>query len=142
MYGIGQICFGGYLFLLSIWDIRKRSLPLWMIGAGGVMAVIFQDVKGSSIMLHMAGAAVGAAFLVISRMTGEALGYGDSLLILILGGYLGFWNVLYLLLIAYLLAAVFAGAALIRRRFSRNTAFPFVPFLTAAYIGIAVSGGI
>ena len=69
-------------------------------------------------------------------------GYGDSLMIAVTGVYLGFWNVLYLLVWAYVLAAVFAGYVLIRKGFQKDAAFPFVPFLLAAYIGIVCLGGI
>ena len=58
------------------------------------------------------------------------------------GVYLGFWNVLYLLVWAYVLAAVFAGYVLISKGFQKDAAFPFVPFLLAAYIGIVCLGGI
>ena len=57
---------------------------------------------------------------------------GDSLMIAVTGVYLGFWNVLYLLVWAYVLAAVFAGYVLIRKGFQKDAAFPFVPFLLAA----------
>ena len=72
----------------------------------------------------------------------RAFGYGDSLMIAVTGVYLGFWNVLYLLVWAYVLAAVFAGYVLIRKGFQKDAAFPFVPFLLAAYIGIVCLGGI
>ena len=88
------------------------------------------------------GALVGGVFLLISRLTQEAFGYGDSLMIAVTGVYLGFWNVLYLLVWAYVLAAVFAGYVLIRKGFQKDAAFPFVPFLLAAYIGIVCLGGI
>jgi len=37
MYEIGEICFGGYLCVVSMWDIRKREIPVWLIAAGGVL---------------------------------------------------------------------------------------------------------
>ena len=73
-------------------------------------------------------------------MTGESFGYGDSLLILIMGSFLGFWDILSVLTAAFLLAAVFSTVMLVRRRFSRKTAFPFVPFLAAAYMGGMIVG--
>lgn len=94
------------------------------------------------LVLMVTGALVGGVFLLISRLTQEAFGYGDSLMIAVTGVYLGFWNVLYLLVWAYVLAAVFAGYVLIRKGFQKDAAFPFVPFLLAAYIGIVCLGGI
>ena len=80
-------------------------------------------------------------FFIISRSTGEAFGYGDSILILVMGSFLGFWNILSVLTAAFLLAAVFSAVMMASRGFTRKSAFPFVPFLTAAYLGGILIGG-
>ena len=129
MYEIGEICFGGYLCVVSMWDIRKREIPVWLIAAGGILSASLGYFHGKiPLVLMVTGALVGGVFLLISRLTQEAFGYGDS--------------VLYLLVWAYVLAAVFAGYVLIRKGFQKDAAFPFVPFLLAAYIGIVCLGGI
>lgn len=46
---------------------------------------------------------VGILFLLISKVTEEGFGYGDSLAILILGIYLGFWGLIGVLSGAFLL---------------------------------------
>ena len=78
-------------------------------------------------------------FLAVSKVTEEAFGYGDSVLILIMGGFLGFWNILALLTqrSTVILAAAFSLVLLIPQPvgFQRKDTFPFVPFLTAAYLG-------
>ena len=74
-------------------------------------------------------------FLIISRATEESLGYGDSILITVLGIYMGFWNILTLLVTAFFLGAVFSGVMLVRKKYTGKSSFPFVPFLTAAYVG-------
>ena len=84
---------------------------------------------------------MGLGFLAVSKVSGEALGYGDSILITILGIFLGFWNILSVLMAAFLLAAVFSAVMLARRGFTRKSSFPFVPFLAAAYIGAVLTGG-
>ena len=110
MYEIGEICFGGYLCFVSMWDIRKREIPVWLIAAGGILSASLGYFHGKiPLLLMVTGALVGGVFLLVSRLTQEAFGYGDSLMIAVTGVYLGFWNVLYLLVWAYVLAAVFAG---------------------------------
>ena len=143
MYEIGKLCFGGYLCVVSVWDIRKREIPLWLIAVGGLLAagVGFFSEK-HSIMLMIAGALVGMVFVGISKVTEEAFGYGDSLMIAVAGVYLGFWNVLGLLVWAHVLAALFAGYILIRKGIYKGASFPFVPFLLAAYTVIVWQGGI
>ena len=114
-----QVLFAGYMTVLAIMDIKWKqiSLALLLSGLIFVAAGLFCS-RNISIFLPAAGAAVGIVFIIISRVTEESFGYGDSILILIMGGFLGF--------------SVFM---LIRKKFHRKSTFPFVPFLTAAYIG-------
>lgn len=142
MFEMSQIGCGLYLFMLSVADVRIRKLPVWILAAGGVAACavrIYQ--RGIPVILVLAGAAVGVVFLAVSKVTEEGFGYGDSLLILVLGIYLGFWNLLGILLGAFLLCSLFAIAALAYHRFHRNTGYPFVPFLMASYIVWMCFGG-
>lgn len=78
---------------------------------------------------------MGAVFLLLSRITGEAFGYGDSILILVMGSFLGIRNMIYILTAAFTLAAAVSIVLLASRKFNRKSSFPFVPFLAAAYIG-------
>ena len=137
-----QIFFLLYLIILSCMDIRRRKLSLRVLLAGAPAAVI-SGIFASEIpaALLIAGGAVGLGFLAVSKVSGEALGYGDSILITILGTFLGFWNILSVLMAAFLLAAVFSAVMLARRGFTRKSSFPFVPFLAAAYIGAVLTGG-
>ena len=80
-------------------------------------------------ILWLSGAVVGLLFLAIGKVTGEALGYGDGVLIGILGIYLGIWDLLGLLATTFFLTALFAAAVLVISKFKRKSAFPFVPFL-------------
>lgn len=131
-----QIIFAVYMIILAVMDIKWKKLPLNALLSGGFIAVA-GILCGRDIptMLLAAGGGVGILFLVISRVTEEAFGYGDSILILVMGIFVGFWDILYLLMAAFSMAAVFSAVMMIRRRFSRKSSFPFVPFLAAAYIG-------
>lgn len=138
MHGINevsQIGYGLYLCVLSGMDIVKRQVPLWMLALGGVGVTVMQFFKRQlPVSLILAGAAVGIGFLVVSKFTEEGLGYGDSILILITGIYLGAWELLGVLIGAFLLSAVFAVIFLIKKKFDRHAGYPFVPFLMAAYV--------
>ena len=127
MYEIGEICFGGYLCVVSMWDIRKREIPVWLIAAGGILSASLGYFHGKiPLVLMVTGALVGGVFLLISRLTQEAFGYGDSLMIAVTGVYLGFWNVLYLLVWAYVLAAVFAGTAMAAEERTKITSIELI----------------
>lgn len=136
-----QLLFAVYMSILAIMDIKWKKLSLAALMSGFIILTAgFLCGRNIHVMLLAAGAGVGIVFMVVSRVTEEAFGYGDSILILIMGGFLGFWNILSLLVAAFSMAALFSIFMLLRKKFHRKSAFPFVPFLTAAYIGGMIIG--
>lgn len=131
-----QILFALFLLVLAVIDIRNKKVPLLLLLCGvffiGVQSFCARDISWWSLA---GGAAVGFVFLLISRITKEAFGYGDSILIVIIGAFVGFWQVLFLLMIAFFTAALFAAGMMIRMRFNMKASFAFIPFLTFAFIG-------
>ena len=138
---ICRVIFAGYLGVLTVMDIRNKRLNLLFLLSGFLlMTAGFFCTREIHPLLLATGAGVGLVFLLASRVTGESFGYGDSILIMIMGGFLGFWDILSLLTAAFLLAAVFSVIMLVRKKFNRKTAFPFVPFLMIAYTGGMILG--
>ena len=75
-----------------------------------------------------------------NQITREAIGYGDSLAILILGIYLGVWGLLEVLATSFFILGILAlGCVTLRRK--KSLAFPFYPFLTVGYLfGVCIGG--
>ena len=65
----------------------------------------------------------------------EGIGYGDSWMILNMGIFLGIWNLLGMLMLAFLVAAMAAGAGLWSGKWKRTTRMSFYPFLLIGYLG-------
>ena len=80
------------------------------------------------------GAGVGILFLLVSKVTREGFGYGDSWAILALGIYLGLWGVLDVLVGTFCFLAVAALVCLTAKKMSRKHTIPFIPFLAAGYL--------
>ena len=122
------------LTVLSIIDIRSKRIPLLMIVGLIVMAIVSSLILQSvDWVLVAAGAAVGLVFVLVSKVTKEKLGYGDSLILLALGILLGFWEVMILILIAFLASACFGIVMVCWKKKNKNTSFPFVPFIALSY---------
>ncbi len=138
---ICRIFFAGYLCVLAVMDIKWKKLNVLFLLFGAVFpltgAFCGREIPMSALA---AGGAVGIIFLFVSRMTRESFGYGDSILITVMGSLLGFWDILSVLMAAFFMAAVFSAFMLLKRRFDRKSSFAFVPFLTAAYIGGMILG--
>lgn len=139
---ICQTVFAGYMIVLAVMDIRWKKLSLMILLSGTVpLAAGFLCDREIHIILLAAGAAVGVIFLIISRVTEDSFGYGDSILIMIMGIFLGIWDLLLMLVTAFFLASVFSVIMLAGGHYTKKSSFPFVPFLAAAYIGGMLIGG-
>ena len=131
-----------FLVIVSIEDARKRRIPALWLWSACLGVVIYRIlVPNLNIWMIAGGIAAGIFFLVISRITEEGLGYGDSIGILILGIYLGFWNLMSVLSIAFLLLFCVTVPVLWRKKMSGKVRFPFFPFLTAGYMIYAAMEG-
>ena len=129
------------LCLIAVYDIIYKKIPLFMIAlllGVGVVGIVIE--KEPVFYLILAGAAVGLVFLIISKVTREALGYGDSLLILVLGIHLGFWKIMILAFIAFFVAAIVATLAIIIKKKGRKASIPFGPFIALSYAIVVFLG--
>ena len=118
-----------YLLILSVIDIRWKKVSVRSLLILLAIAVLCQVLcsKGELGMM-VAGGLCGGVFLFLSWFTQESFGYGDSILILILGILSGGWNLLY------------GGIMIARKKYTRKISFPFIPFLTVAYLGGMIGG--
>jgi len=127
----------GVLCILAVCSyiyIRIHKIPVGLLIFWGIFVLVCHIVlKEIDIWLIAGGAAAGLLFLAVSKATKEALGYGDSLGILILGIQVGLWELLELLLVTFFLLAAFAGMALWRKKMTGQCVLPFFPFLLAGY---------
>ncbi len=135
MWTVSQVICLGSLAGLSVADIyyRKVSGEILAMGAAGVLIYQFCS-RSISLWMLGGGVGIGGLFLLASKVTREGIGYGDSLAIMILGAYMGVWELLKVLSGAFVLLFVVSAAGLCMRKMSRKYALPLFPFLTAGYL--------
>ena len=137
MLQIGRVIMFGYLAALSIIDWRFRRLPQSLLIMGSFMAVGITVMAGNvSWKQCLAGLFVGVMFVGLSKVTREALGYGDSWVLCILGIYLGVGKLMEVLAAVWTLLLIAGIIAFIKSRGSGKLALPFVPFLLTGYLGM------
>ena len=106
---------------LSVSDIRNKKISRKVLTLWGILTVFWKIVDFYQIRVFLekmeqtnvddlagicAGIGVGVLFLLVSKVTEEAIGYGDSVAIMILGEYLGFWKVVVVLAAAFFTSGV------------------------------------
>lgn len=136
MRTVGTISIFLFLVVCAAIDLKKRSLPMWLLWAGslGVLLISLWNTRLNLFPLFQ-GAVPGIVLGIISWITREAVGYGDVWIITLLGIYLGIWDTATLVCIAFFFSSIAAVGCLVWKKFRRDTRIPFVPFLTAAYVG-------
>lgn len=137
MRTVGTISIFLFLVVCAAIDLKKRSLPMWLLWAGslGVLLISLWNTRLNLFPLFQ-GAVPGIVLGIISWITREAVGYGDVWIITLLGIYLGIWDTATLVCIAFFFSSIAAVGCLVWKKFRRDTRIPFVPFLTAAYVGV------
>lgn len=98
-WNLCQIAFSLYLLVLSCMDMKKTQVHLGFLLSGILLAILGGMCERSvTIVEIILGAVTGVLFLLLSKLTEEAFGYGDSILIFITGIFIGFWNLITVLL--------------------------------------------
>ncbi len=126
-----------WLFSISIMDIRRYRVPVWMLVPGGVLAGIMFICQQGTMVDMLKGVLPGLVFLMIAFVTKKA-GYGDGIVMIFLGILSGSTESLVIFTLSLFLAAVFSLILLGLRKAGRNTRIPFLPFLSAAWLIVAV----
>ena len=120
---------------LATIDILRKRIPLVAVVLLILAAIVIVPFSHSfDMVLTLGGVTVGLVFILVSKITKEGIGYGDSLLILALGIYLGFWKAMVLIMVAFFLSALFAVFVAIIRKKDRKATFPFIPFMAFSYV--------
>lgn len=131
---IGFVTVGILLVVQSIWDIWKRELPLSFSLAGAGIGLIDLWLTKTDPVSVLLGILPGIGCLLVSKLTREAIGYGDSILICVLGLFYDGNHLLKIGMIAVCFASLL-GMGLLLAGKKRQYEIPFVPFL---FLGWAI----
>lgn len=142
-----QYSLTGVVYLLCLRkDIQEKrisrkiiSMYLLLALAGLGIKHLYMDEglmeKGIGLLKEMSIAFIpGAVALCLSWVTREAIGYGDSCLILGCGFSLGIEKCMELILWAFFFSALWSLGLLVICRADRRREIPFVPFLLLGWI--------
>ena len=125
---------GGFLAFLSIEDIRKRALPVWILLTGG-LGVLIYSIKNLSIGVVVIGCVPGILMIVISKLLPKSLGIGDGVLVLGYGMIYGWEKACVWLVNSFWMVAI-VGVIIGCIHKNKKIEIPFVPFMTAIHFGM------
>ena len=117
-------------------DIRQRKIypMLTLLGAAAGIAVravlLYPDRGGAGTVLSVLLSLLpGTLLLMLARLTEEKVGYGDGIMLLMLGSWTGATAAAVSFLLALFYAAI-VGAV------SGKKEVPFVPYLAAGFLSV------
>lgn len=120
----------------SLEDLKCQKLSVYSLGLfmtlGFAVRIFYQKTSIREIIIGMT---VGLIVILIAKLTGEAIGYGDGMVILITGIYSGMKMTVCTLFLAFLVMMAVAAVLIWRRGFHYNARLPFVPCILLGYIG-------
>lgn len=132
-----------YMGVCMIFDIRRREIPLLLIlfGIAAAFGVDIWRVRGDMITVTEMGISLlpGFFFLLTGFFTGEKVGYGDGLLLIVSGLVLGVYRCFLALGIGLVFSAAISLLLLLLRKAGRYSRIPFVPFLVLG-MGVVMFG--
>lgn len=139
MCQISEIIFGLFLLYCSVYDIKKGAIKTKILLLSILPVSIYAGfISEETSVSIICGMLIGGSFLIVSYFTREALGYADSILITLMGLFLGIEKQLFVMLLSFGTVAVFSLAGIVCKHWSRNKTIPFVPFLLLGYMGVMI----
>ncbi len=130
----GNILLALFLTICSVTDIMKKQIymkvivPFFSLG----LALFFIESR-LSVIEELTGILLGVLLLILARVSAEKIGYGDALMVIVSGAYLGIFMNIRLLMWAFFISALFSLLLLILKKAGRYTRIPFAPFLLISY---------
>lgn len=129
-----EIVLGVLLVIQGGIDFKNKEIPLWLSLLGGIIGVIFCVTEGRDINEILFACMLGLGALLFSKMTKEVIGYGDGILLVVMGLYLSLENLMSVVMLAFGIAGIVALVLLVVFRKNGHYEIPFVPFLSLAYV--------
>lgn len=122
-----------YLYWGCMQDIKERKIQNVYLKIGESLGIIFNIMSISagtfSLKERMWALLPGIIFLIFAKVTKERIGYGDGMILGVLGNFLKISDVCYILHGALVLLLIFSVLLLCTKKVSKDCQIPFLPFL-------------
>lgn len=134
---------GVYLAIGSIYDKKSFLLPSGFLISGSLMAVvcgIYRVFCGQILWQQWITACMpGILWIILAFATREQMGYGDGMVLLVVGSLTDLGTTMGLLMLGLGESCIWGILLLVSKRGNRQTPIPFVPMLFLSYL--LVMGG-
>ncbi len=129
-----MIIVGVELILASYFDIRYLAIPKWYFYIMAAVHIIYLCMNPPIVWWsYLASMCLGILLLLIGRITKESIGYGDGLMILLLGMIMDLQNIVCLFMLTTTVIGLGGLFLCMMHKTTRKQAIPMMPVLGIAY---------
>ena len=116
-------------------DYQEKELPLIYIVAGFGLGLLLRLLTGTELLLEiLPGFLPGLFCLIVAKLSKEAIGYGDALMLIASGTFCQISTLLFLLFCGFLVAGITSIFLLILKKRNKKEEIPLMPFLLSGYV--------
>lgn len=134
MYKIVHICLIIILGVICVVDIKRKKIPVYMLIILAAAGIISNFTVGEfDIEKRIIAMLPGMILLIVSMITKQQIGYGDGMIILIMGLYIDIDDILSIVLSSFLLSSIAAIILMMVFKKKKNFEMAFSPFLLIGY---------
>lgn len=134
MYKIVHICLIIILGVICVFDIKRKKIPVYMLIILAAVGIISNFTVGEfDIEKRIIAMLPGMILLIVSMITKQQIGYGDGMIILIMGLYIDIDDILSIVLSSFLLSSIAAIILMTVFKKKKNFEMAFSPFLLIGY---------
>ena len=134
MYKIVHICLIIILGVICVFDIKRKIIPVYMLIILAAAGIISNFTVGEfDIEKRIIAMLPGMILLIVSMITKQQIGYGDGMIILIMGLYIDIDDILSIVLSSFLLSSIAAIILMTVFKKKKNFEMAFSPFLLIGY---------
>ena len=134
MYKIVHICLIIILGVICVFDIKRKKIPVYMLIILAAAGIISNFTVGEfDIKKRIIAMLPGMILLIVSMITKQQIGYGDGMIILIMGLYIDIDDILSIVLSSFLLSSIAAIILMTVFKKKKNFEMAFSPFLLIGY---------
>ncbi len=125
-----------YLIGLSVFDLKDKSIPMYLIIVGivlGIIGMVWLAMNRQFGMENMKGLIPGLLLIGIGAAT-KKVGLADGIILSIVGVFEGYRQTVLLFAASIGIMSLFAIVLLIIKKVKKDTKLPFLPFLCGGYL--------
>ena len=129
MCPLDKILFLVITFIMSISDIKTKSIPVFLAGLNIIIGIVSSIINKNNFLTYIIFVIFTLVFLTISKLSKEKIGYGDSILLGSLFLFFSLYDIEIILLVSFILFNISILFICLKKRKFKNISLPFIPFV-------------